>query len=345
MKILVLGGGQMGSVIAKDLAKKDYEVIVADARELEIDGVETIQADLLGGKIELIEKIGCDLVVSALPAQLGYGAVQASIVNEVDCVDLSYSIHNILRLDDHARAMGTIVVPDAGIAPGITNLIAGRAVYTGNNYIKAYVGGFAKDEKAPLGYAVSWSTEDLLDEYIRPARLIADGEIKTVDALSGLERIYVPGVGGLDAFCTDGLRTLLFYRQDEVLARKATIIEKTMRREGHMDEMKELVKTGEFQKYVEENCVGLEDMLVMRFDTGSRIIDMVVYGDDEMSAMARSTALSCSAFAQMVAEGKILGAGVMPPEVIAEDTDNYKYLLDRLSDNGIHFTTKYPFAE
>ncbi len=86
-------------------------------------------------------------------------------------------------------------------------------------------------------------------------------------------------------------------------------------------------------------------MLVMRFDSGNRIVDMVVYGDDEMSAMARSTALSCSAFAQMIVEGKVTGSGVMPPEVIAEDTENYKYLLDRLSDNGINFTTKYPFAE
>ena len=47
----------------------------------------------------------------------------------------------------------------------------------------------------------------------------------------------------------------------------------------------------------------------------------------------------------MIAEGKITGVGVMPPEVIAEDACNYKYLLDRLSDNGINFTTKYPFAK
>ncbi len=282
MKILVLGGGHMGSVIAKDLVKHDYDVTVADSRKITIDGVRSIQVNLVDGKTKLIADY--DLVVCALPAWLGYGAVQAAVVAGKHCVDLSYTTENILKLDGHARAVGSIVIPDAGIAPGISNLIVGRAVYTGNNYIKVYVGGFAKDEKAPLGYAVSWSTEDLLDEFVRPARIVCGGERKTVDAMSGLERIYVPGVGCLDAFCTDGLRSLLFYRQDEMKDRRVTIVEKTMRREGHMDEMKALIKSGGFQKYVEENCVGLEDMLVMRFDAGNRIVDMVVYGDDEMSA-------------------------------------------------------------
>ena len=84
-------------------------------------------------------------------------------------------------------------------------------------------------------------------------------------------------------------------------------------------------------------------MLVMRFDVDGKVVDMIVEGNEEMSAMSRTTALSCSAFAQLVAEGRIRGSGVIPPEVIAEDTETYKYLLDKLIKNGMKFSTEYPF--
>lgn len=341
MRVLVLGAGQMGSVIAKDLATNGYDVTVADIKEVQIDGVKSIVHDMYKSKMALFKNYG--LVVCALPAKLGPSALGAALFTGVNFVDLSYTTENVLKFNDHAEVVGSIIIPDCGIAPGISNLVAGRAVYNGNNYVEVGVGGFAKDENAPLGYAVSWSVEDLMDEYIRPARIISSGEIKTVDALTGLETVNVPGVGDLDAFYTDGLRTLLHYRRDEISRRKCTVVEKTMRRAGHMNEMKELIKKGELQKYVEENCMGLVDMLVMRFDTGEKTVNLIVNGDSEMSAMARTTALSCSAFAQLVLENKIKESGVIPPEVLAEDPEIYKYLLDKLETHGVVFSEKYPF--
>jgi saccharopine dehydrogenase-like NADP-dependent oxidoreductase len=264
---------------------------------------------------------------------------------EKNCVDLSYSPYNILKLDSHARANGTIIIPDAGIAPGVSNLVAGRALNTGYNSIKMYVGGFAKDKDAPLGYSKSWSTDDLLEEFVRPVRIWKDGEVKTVDAMSEIEKVCIPGVGILDAFYTDGLRTLLYYKRHEMMDRKVTVTEKTMRREGHMEEVMSLIKSGTFKEYVEKNCVSLEDMLAMRVEAGSEVVDMVVSSDDEMSAMARSTALSCSVFVQMIAEGKLNRTGVIPPEALSEDAELYADILDRLLDNGISFTTKYPFLQ
>jgi saccharopine dehydrogenase-like NADP-dependent oxidoreductase len=49
----------------------------------------------------------------------------------------------------------------------------------------------------------------VLEEYTRPARLRRGGEIKTMPALSEVEPIDAPEVGRLEAFNTDGLRTLL----------------------------------------------------------------------------------------------------------------------------------------
>lgn len=342
---LVLGGGQMGSVLSKDLVKHGYNVTVADVMDVDIEGIDNIVSDLSQtDNLMNIMSDPYDLVVGALPAKFGFNAINCALDSDKDIVDLSYCSEDVMTLDKKARSLGRIVIVDTGVAPGDSNLLLGRAFYIGYNYAIAYVGGVSKEEDAPLGYAVSWNGEDLLDEYIRPARFIKEGKVETVPALSGVEKLTIPGAGNFDAFFTDGLRSWLSYRKDEVLKRKATIAEKTMRRSGHMDEMKQLIKDGKYVEYINKNCVGLKDLLAMRCVAGDVTVDLVVEGDDEMSAMARTTALSCSAFAQLVLERRIKEKGVIPPEVIAENTANYCYLLDKLRENGMIFSTKYPFV-
>lgn len=334
----------MGSIVARDLANRGYGVTVADSRELYLGrDIKTVKANLRDYQQRARLVAENDLVVCALPSELGYAAVKSIIEAGKLGVDLSYCTENLLELNGEAKKNGSLIINDAGAGPGITNLTGGRALYTGRNRVIVYIGGFAKDENAPLGYAVSWSTEDLLDEYVRPARLISAGEIETVPALSLVETIDFPCVGSLDAFATDGLRTILDYKCKEIRNRKATIIEKTMRRSGHMEEMIELIESGKFVDFVNNNCVGLEDVLAMRIDADGEIVDLLIDSDERMSAMARSTALSCSAFIQMIAEGKVIGSGIIPPEVLAENDEFYVEMLDRLAENGLKFSERYPF--
>ncbi len=342
---LVLGGGQMGSVVARDLVKHGYNVTVADVIDVNIEGIDNIVSDL--SQTDNLMKIMSspyNLVIGSLPAKFGFRAINCALDSGKDYVDLSYCPEDVMILNKKAKSLGRMVIVDGGVAPGDSNLLLGRAFYVGYNHAIAYVGGVSKEKNAPLGYAISWNNEDLLDEYIRPARFIKEGRVTTVPALSGVELVNITGAGSFDAFYTDGLRTLLSYRMEERKERKATIAEKTMRRSGHMEEMKQLIKDGKYVKYINENCVGLQDLLAMRCVAGDVTIDLVVEGDDEMSAMARTTALSCSAFARLVLEGRIKEKGVIPPEVIAENTANYCYLLDKLRDNGMIFSTEYPFV-
>jgi saccharopine dehydrogenase-like NADP-dependent oxidoreductase len=63
-----------------------------------------------------------------------------------------------------------------------------------------------------------------------------------------------------------------------------------------------------------------------------------------MSAMARTTALTCAAFVRWVAAGKMRLAGVVPPEKFATDHAAYQFMLDTLRVRGIAFDPPYPFV-
>src|SRR5438552_5987662 len=229
-RIIILGGGRQGRIIANDLPG-DHDVTVADVATVNLPGVRSMQRDL-SRPLELVGTLHeYDLVVGALPGRLGFAAAQAAVKAKRHYVDLSYYIEDAVQLHGAALAAGVAIVPDCGLAPGLSNLIAGRALATRKpKEINIQVGGFAADPKKPYGYVITWSPEDLLDEYVRPARIIRDGKVVEVAALSGLEIIKIPGVGDVEAFFTDGLRTLLSEANPPVgVPRIKNMNEKTMR--------------------------------------------------------------------------------------------------------------------
>jgi lysine 6-dehydrogenase len=176
-RIIILGGGRQGRIIANDLAG-DHGVTVADVVAVNLPGVLSMQRDL-SRPLELVGTLHeYDVVVGALPACLGFAAAQAAVRAKRHYVDLSYYIEDAAQLHGAAQAAGVAIIPDCGLAPGLSNLIAGRALATRKpKEINIQVGGFAADPKKPYGYVITWSPEDLLDEYLRPARIIRDGKV------------------------------------------------------------------------------------------------------------------------------------------------------------------------
>ncbi|MHA1958128.1 MAG: saccharopine dehydrogenase NADP-binding domain-containing protein [Candidatus Thorarchaeota archaeon] len=96
MKVVVLGAGYVGNVIARDLAEDpSTEVSVVDIDQEVLDklkhdfGLNGICADLSNPKtIKDIVK-DFDLVIGALPWQIGYKALEAVIEAGKDIVDIS----------------------------------------------------------------------------------------------------------------------------------------------------------------------------------------------------------------------------------------------------------------
>lgn len=336
MRVFVLGGcGRQGSVIAQDLAK-EHEVYAFDIVNRTNHPVKFHKADCSSYNELRTWLPKADLVVGALPSHLGLNAMMAAIDSGVHYVDISFCEFDVAAFNSGAMHKRLTVLHDCGIAPGLSNLVAGQALKQGAQDIRIFVGGIAQTPEED--YIVTWSPEDLYEEYVRPARIIENGSVQTIKALSNTP-ITLADVG-LQAYVTDGLRSLL--SKAHMITNMA---EYTLRYPGHIDslDIESFDKEG-FVKYIQKKYrSGTDDVLHMTIIADDRRANLKVEGDTRLSAMAKCTAFSCSAFAQLVAGGDYKRLGVIPPEDVALDNDAYKFVLDRLSERGIEFDTKYPF--
>jgi saccharopine dehydrogenase-like NADP-dependent oxidoreductase len=345
MKILVLGGGAQGRVIAADLARSmpDATIRVGDSREPELERLPNLKwlpVDLGTARDIARAAYGFDLTVGALPARLGFQAINSAVMTSTPIVDVSFSAEDPSVFDAQARACGTTVIPDCGLAPGLSNLVVGRSVTEKGNpeEIMIYVGGVSQDPGHPYGYVVSWALSDLLEEYTRPARILRNGEPTTVPVFSGLERIQVDGVGEMEAFYSDGLRSLLHSFPDV-----PEMGEKTLRWPGHAAAVQPIVENGTFLEEFEKHCV-VDDprdvvalVVRMRWQDELREATVVDRYDPAtgLTAMARTTAYTTAVVAQLVASGGYDRPGVVPLEIVGKDKKAYTFILDEMKKRGV----------
>ena len=345
MNIVVLGGGQQGRVIASDLARSlpEARVDVADIaqpRLPEAGNLRWVEADCADPSAAARLMSGYDLAVGALPSRFGYGTMRAAIEAKVPLVDVSFSAENPLALDTEARDAGVAIVPDCGLAPGLSHLAAGNASTQGPiEELVIYVGGVSQDPSKPYGYVVTWSLEDLLEEYVRPARIVRGGEMVTLPVFSELERIQVDGAGEMEAFLSDGLRTAI-----DTFPGVPAMEERTLRWPGHAEAVQPIVESGKFLSEFREKCVVDEprDLVALvvrvRWRDGRRErMTLVDRWDDanQQTAMSRTTAFTTAVTAQLLARGAAREPGVHPLEHIGRSEKAYRFIVDQLAERGV----------
>jgi saccharopine dehydrogenase-like NADP-dependent oxidoreductase len=261
-----------------------------------------------------------DRVVGALPSRFGFDAMRAAIETRRPMVDVSFSAENPLDLDADARRAGIAIVPDCGLAPGLSHLLVGHAAARAMpDEAIIYVGGVARDPTAPYGYTVTWSLDDLLEEYVRPARIVRNGAPVTLPVFSELERISIAGAGEMEAFLSDGLRTLMTTLPIRDMS------ERTLRWPGHVVSIQPLLATGRFLDEFRTRCVtdppdDLVALLVrVRHGDQWQRAGLVDHYDPAsgLTAMSRTTALTTAAMARLLAEGLVVPPGVQPLELVA----------------------------
>ena len=363
-KVLVLGCGLVGAVIARRFTETDgIQTTVADFNEKNLkklpDGCSTIVADLSNPEKITGLAEDFDLVLGALPGNMGMASIEAVIKAGKPCVDISFLPENPSRLNDAAKSQGIPVVYDFGVAPGMSHLLSayGAGKLDKAESLKIYVGGLPTARKLPYEYAAVFSPIDVIEEYTRPARIVENGQTTIKPALSGLELIDFPGIGTLEAFYTDGLRSLA-----ENLG-IPDMVEKTMRYPGHAERMKMLRETG-FFSYDPININGAKirpidltsrllfpmwkleekerEFTVMRVEVGGQkdggaqkyVYDLVDYTDEKRgeTSMARTTGLPAYTMAKIILEGVFDRPGVHPPEKIGADGSLAKRILAELRD-------------
>ncbi len=372
MKIVVLGAGRVGAAIVKDLAAHDgFEVLVADVDRAALEGlagvpsVEVLATDLARPEGVRNALEGADLAVGAVPGPMGHATLRTVIESGVTIADISFFEENPFTLHDLARGHEVVAAVDCGLAPGISNLIVGRAAaeYDRVTSFTCRVGGLPAVRRLPWEYQSVFSPIDVIAEYTRPARLMEGGELVIREALSGLELIDVEGVGTLEAFNTDGLRTLL----DTVDV--PDMREKTMRFPGHADRVRILRDMGLFSE--EPVAVGghnvrpvdLAARLLSRAwaprpgDTDISVLQAEVVAETggrqvrevwnlldrhdattDTSSMARTTGYTCAAVVCALAEHLYDTPGITPPEVLGRDPACFSFVMDYLAKRGIELT-------
>jgi lysine 6-dehydrogenase len=371
MKVVILGAGRVGQAIARDLAASGrFDLTVADVSQAALErlqgvpGLHAERADLaVPGEISRL-LAGCDLAVGAVPGPMGYATLGRIIETGVAVVDISFFEESPWPLDAIARERGVTAVMDCGVAPGCSNLILGRALASWERVdaFRCYVGGLPVARHWPYQYKAGFSPIDVIAEYTRPARLVEGGEVVVRPALTEVEALDFAGVGTVEAFNTDGLRSLI------ETSKVPEMVEKTLRYPGHCEQMAMLRDTGFFDEepisvagvqvrpidltaellipawHMEE---GDEDLTVMRVEVegvvdGDRILrrwellDRYDRGTGTTS-MARTTGYTCTGMVHALAEGLFAEPGLSPPEIVGRDARCYDFVFDYLAQRGIRF--------
>lgn len=368
--MLVLGYGLVGSVIVSDLVSSNLVSVVGVGdynyeilKSLHNEKVESFRIDVRD-KNELVRVMKeYDVVIGALPGSLGFRAEDAAVDAGVNMVDISYMPEDPFRLDSKAKDAGVTIIPDCGVAPGLSNLLVGYG-YSKFDEVKSVrilVGGLPRRRVPPLDYVITWSSEDLIEEYTRPVRIIKDGSLSYVDPLTGVELVQFEGLGEFEAFYTDGLRTLIKTFGNKV----NEMWEKTLRYPGHAEKILLFKKLGMLSddpldlgsvkveprkfliKLLDKSLrVKEPDMLLLRVTLNgvknglslSKVFEVVdVYDESKgITALSRTTGYTATGIALLLGMGIINEKGVFPPEMIGLNEKYMKYILKHLSEHSIH---------
>jgi saccharopine dehydrogenase-like NADP-dependent oxidoreductase len=373
MNIIVLGGGRVGTAVALDLERDgEYGVTVVDQSEKILEklhehhGIATLQVHLDDPrKVKRVVR-RCDLVIGALPGSMGFATLQAVVAEGKNIVDSSFCPEDPFLLDSVAKEAKVTAVVDCGVAPGLSNMILGHhdAMMARVDRFECAVGGLPVERMPPWEYKASFSPADVIEVCTRPARFVEDGTPTTRPALSDAELIEFPSIGRLEAFNTDGLRTLL------TTMSVPNMKEKTLRYPGHIQKMallrdsgffdSEPVKVGSAMVVPRELTSKLlfahwelshedRDFTAMRVDVEGveeagqepvryryELLDQYDEATNTTS-MARTTGYTCSAVTRLIGNGTYEHHGISPPEFIGREAKCFESVMTDLAARGIVF--------
>jgi saccharopine dehydrogenase-like NADP-dependent oxidoreductase len=351
-QVVILGAGMIGSAMAADLSRwGEVGVTIVDGRQPALDrvkqrypSVQTVRADLSTADALRSAVEPADLVLGALASTMGLSTLRTMIAAGKPYCDISFMAENAWVLNELAQKRGVTAVVDCGVAPGVSNLLCGYAatLLDQTDLLEIYVGGLPAERRWPFEYKAGFAPHDVIEEYTRPSRVVEHGKVVVKEALSEPELLDFPGVGTLEAFNTDGLRSLAYTLKVPFMK------EKTLRYPGHIELMRVFRHTGLFSKEpIEVNGQkvrpldvtaallfpkwtfeeGEADITVMRVlaegsKAGRRVRhtwDLLDRYDPQsgLRSMSRTTAFAATSMLALMARGQVSEPGVFPPEVLA----------------------------
>ena len=191
-------------------------------------------AGLGEGHRDILDVTQADIWVNLLPGRLGDLVRRPLLRRGAKVVDLAFTPEDPRHMDGLAKANGGSLLYDVGVAPGLSNLWVANAcamlAAADEKPLKVEirVAGIPAQPDEGWSYMAPFSPSDVIAEYEREARIRIDGDLCAEPALSRRHSFTDPEVGELEAFLTDGLRSLLDIDCP-------TLLEYTLRWPGHID--------------------------------------------------------------------------------------------------------------
>jgi len=367
-KVIVLGAGLVGKAMAIDLSKT-FDVTSADINEEALGfvaqhGIKTQKVDFTNLTQLAAALQPFDLVVGAVPGFMGLQTVRTVIEAGKNIADISFFPEDPFQLDELAKKKNVTVVTDCGVAPGMGNIILGYHYHRMKiTDYECLVGGLPVVREWPYEYKAVFSPIDVIEEYIRPARYVQQGAVIVKEALSDPELIHFDGVGTLESWNSDGLRSLI-----KTMPGIPNMIEKTLRYPGCIEYLRVLRESGFFSyeavdiKGVKVRPIdvtakllfpkwklkpGEEEFTVMRIrivgeENGKpktyqyNLLDRTDKATNTLS-MARTTGYTCTAALNLIANGTFDRKGICPPEYVGEKEENFQFVVNYLKARGVHY--------
>jgi len=204
---------------------------------------------------------------------------------------------------------------------------------------------------------------DVIEEYTRPARFVEKGVTVTKPAMSDAEHIHFSEIGTLEAFNTDGLRSLI-----RTMKHIPDMKEKTLRYPGHIKLIQALREAG----FLESEPVSINGTGVSPLDFTSRILfkawkladeepeftvmRVILRGEEQgtrreimydlfdeydpvekISSMARTTGFTATGTAEMILSGLFRGKGVFPPELVGRHEECFNFIIRYLKERNVNY--------
>jgi lysine 6-dehydrogenase len=360
----VLGAGMQGTAAAYDLVRagasevrlvdRDPEIArAAAARIRSLTGGNAVAGE---GRADLPHTLadaltGCDAALSAVPYFLNPGVAGACVEAGVSYCDLGGNTdvgRRVLAFDAEAKRKGIALVPDCGLAPGLSNTLAAAIVgrFDHVDEIRVLCGGLPQDPQPPFQYHLVFAMEGLLNEYDGSAEILRDGKRVYTPTLDEPVPVEFAGFGRLEACTTSGGTSTC---PETWEGRMRTFEYKTLRYPGHWQHFRSYRDLGLLSEepvggFVPRQVLasllrprltrkGAKDLVILRVE-GKGVKDgKVVRGVFEMidrfdeetgfSAMERTTAYPAAVVAWMLAAGETEKGGVklevgVPPERFLE---------------------------
>jgi saccharopine dehydrogenase-like protein len=294
-------------------------------RDFRLEGDEQVDASDAGAVARALE--GSAVCVNCVDYRLNLPMMEGALAAGAHYVDLGGLYHvtkQQLELDASFVERGLGALLGMGSAPGKTNLLAAAAVARLGGEPRSLEIWAATRDPAAQGhpFPAPYSVRTLLDELHLQPVVVADGEVREVEALAGRATRELPEPVG----AATGIYTL--HSELATLPAAYPSLKQASFRlclsDGLLEKLLALREGDPEPEPYQQSPASVAVHLVDAAGDGGRVVGWTL----TRGGSARSTSEPAARAAVELAEGRLSFAGVSPPEAGVQDPEGFLALLD-----------------